>query len=273
MLALFALASGATASQVGAAAAAPVPPPAQPGYYLSLGDSLAFGYQPDLVAAGDFNPADYRGYAEDFAAMRPALTLVNYGCPGETTTTMINGGCPWPFALHDPHPGSQLTAAAAFLQSHPGQVKLISVDIGSNDLLGLVDSCKNAADLMQCVGTGLPTTMGTMAANYGRLVGTLHALAPNAKIVLFNFYNPLALSIPGSDALAQGASTVVDQVAAAFGASVADAFGAINHVAGSPSERAFLCARTWECTSYTNIHPTDLGYQALAIALLHAVNG
>ena len=35
--------------------------PARLGYYLSLGDSLAFGYQPDLVAAGDLNAADYRG--------------------------------------------------------------------------------------------------------------------------------------------------------------------------------------------------------------------
>jgi hypothetical protein len=53
---------------------------------------------------------------------------------------------------------------------------------------------------------------------------------------------------------------------------VADAFTAINHDAGSPAERAFLCARTWECTSFKDIHPTDLGYRALAIALLHAVS-
>jgi lysophospholipase L1-like esterase len=270
VLALFALASGATASQVGAAAAAPVPPPAQPGYYLSLGDSLAFGYQPDLVAAGDLNPADYRSYAEDFAAMRPALTLVNYGCPGETTITMSGGGCAWPsFALHDSYgaAASQLDAAVAFLGSHLGQVKLISVDIGSNDLLAVLGQC-GSTDI-SCIQAGIQQ----MAGRYAQIVGTLRALAPDAKIVLFNFYNPLALSFPGSDTLAQGASTVVDQVAAAFGASVADAFGAINHVAGSPSEKAFLCARTWECTSYQNIHPTDLGYRALAIALLHAVNG
>src|SRR5689334_5099575 len=100
-------------------------------YYLSLGDSLAFGYQPDLVAAGDLNAADYRGYAEDFAVMRPRLTLVNYGCPGETTGTMLAGGCPWPGTLHDSYGGasSQAAAAFAFLRAHPGEVDLISIDI------------------------------------------------------------------------------------------------------------------------------------------------
>ena len=259
------LAALGTAAPAAAAAPAPRSAAALGGYYLSLGDSLAFGYQPDLVAAGDVNPADYRSYAEDFAAMRPDLTLVNYGCPGETTTTMINGGCPWPsFALHDTHPGSQLSAAAAFLQAHGAETSLISIDVGSNDLLALLKEC---GVVPVCIGAGI----SAMAGRYGQIVGTLRALAPQAQFVLFNFYNPLALTFPGSDQLAAAASGVVDQVAAAFGASVADAFGAINHVAGSPSEKAFLCARTWECTRYANIHPTDLGYRALAVALLHAL--
>ena len=254
-------------------AIASAPVPAQ-GFYVSLGDSLAFGYQPNLVAAGDLNAADYVGYAEDFAALRTGLTLVNYGCPGETTTTMISGGCPWPGTLHASYNGapSQFAAAEAFLLAHPGAVSLISIDIGSNDLLGLLDSCKGAADPNACVLAGLPATLGTMGAHYGLIVATLHALAPNARIVLFNFYDPLAFSVPGSDQLSAVASSVVDPLAALFSAPVADAFGAINHVAGSPSERAFICARTWECTAFQNIHPTDVGYQALAVALLHALS-
>ena len=65
-------------------------------------------------------------------------------------------------------------------------------------------------------------------------------------------------------------NNAIGQVASAFGASVADAFSAINHKAGSPSERAFVCSRTWECSSYQNIHPTALGYEQMAVALLHA---
>lgn len=274
---LLAVLLGVSAVAVPAATAAPAPrSAAQSGYYLSLGDSLAFGYQPDLVAAGDLNAAAYRGYAEDFVAMRPHLSLVNYGCPGETTSTLLNGGCPWlaqPTAtLHDSYGSapSQLAAATAFLAAHRGQVSLISVAIGSNDLLALVSSCRSAAEPLQCAAAGVPATLATMARNYGYLLATLRQLAPNAQIVLFNFYNPLELSLPGSDQLALAAGAVVDQLAATFGAAVADAFGAINHKAGSPSERAFICTRTWECTPYVNIHPTDLGYRALAVALLQA---
>jgi lysophospholipase L1-like esterase len=263
------LVAAATAT---AAAPAVAAPPSQQ-YYLSLGDSVAFGYQPDLVAAGDLDAADYVGYAEDFAAMHPHLTLVNFGCPGETTGTMLAGGCPWPGTLHDSYgtAPSQAAAAVAFLTAHPGQVSLISIDIGSNDLLALVDSCTAAADPLACVTAGVPATLAKLAANYQVLLAELSAAAPSAELVLFNYYNPLALQLPGSDALAAAASGVVDQLAAAFHARVADAFSAMNHEAGSPAERAFLCSRSWECTSFRNIHPTDLGYRQLAVALQHAV--
>jgi lysophospholipase L1-like esterase len=273
VLALLAAVVSVALGLVVALAAPAAARPEQRGYYLSLGDSLAFGYQPDLVAAGDLNAADYVGYAEDFAAMRPHLSLVNYGCPGETTRSMLVGGCPWPGSLHDPYGGAgpQAAAAYAFLGAHPGAVSLISVDIGSNDLLAVVAACSAQPDPTQCAAESLPTALQTLATNYGILLANLRALAPGAQLVLFNFYNPLALTLPGSDQLVAAANTVVDQLAAAFHASVADAFGAINHVAGSPSEKAFVCTRTWECTSYANIHPTDLGYRQLAVALLHAV--
>jgi lysophospholipase L1-like esterase len=242
------------------------------GYYLSLGDSLAFGYQPDLVAAGDLNAADYRGYAEDFAAMRPGLTLVNFGCPGETTHTLLVGGCQWPGTLHDSYGGasSQAAAALAFLAAHPGEVSLISIDIGSNDLLALVNACRSASDPMQCITAGVPSTLGAIAANYAALLTQITALAPDARVVLFNYYNPLAVAMPGSDQFLAVANAVVDQLAAHFHAAVADAFTRMNHAAGSPAEGPFLCSRTWECTSFQNIHPTDLGYRELAVALLQA---
>jgi lysophospholipase L1-like esterase len=263
------LAAGTAVSAGSAAADAPV----QGGYYLSLGDSLAFGYQPNLVAAGDFNPADYRSYAEDFADMRTGLTLVNYGCPGETSSTLINGGCPWPFPLHDSLGGatSQLRAAQAFLAAHPGQVSLISIDIGSNDLLALVGACQaQGGDLQACLHAGLPATLGTLAHNYGVILTTLAELAPDAGVVVFNLYNPLAVMLPGSDALLAVVNQTLAGIADVFHAGLADAFTAINLSAGSPAEPALICARTWECTAFHNIHPTDIGYRAMAVALLHA---
>src|SRR5262245_10779084 len=94
-------------------------------YYLALGDSLAQGFQPiggppDGVLA---DPGYKQGYANElFKMVRGAtpggLRLVDLGCKGESTASMLNGGrCPYP----DPSK-SQLDAAVAFLDAHPGDV-------------------------------------------------------------------------------------------------------------------------------------------------------
>lgn len=75
----------------------------------------------------------------------------------------------------------------------------------------------------------------------------------------------------GSDQLIAAVNDAIGQLAAAFGAPVADAFSAINHKAGSPAEGLFVCLRTWECGSYQNIHPNNRGYLQMAVALLRAV--
>ena len=75
-----------------AATAAGAPP-----YYLALGDSLSQGVQPN--ASGQ-SVETKQGYADDlwsrYHASTPALRLAKLGCPGETTGTMLAGGCPWP---------------------------------------------------------------------------------------------------------------------------------------------------------------------------------
>ena len=61
----------------------------------------------------------------------PGLSLRNLGCPGETSHSMITGThplCRYP-------EGSQLDAAVAFLQAHPGQVAFITVEVGANDFV------------------------------------------------------------------------------------------------------------------------------------------
>lgn len=244
--------------------------------YVSLGDSLAFGYQPSLVAAGDFKPADYVSYAEDYAAAQQRhLKVANFGCPGETTGSMINGGCPWldpqqPQRYSNGYPlhmsygpySSQLAAAVAYLRSHR-QTTLVTVDIGSNDLIAILGQCGVNAT---CIGGKLSTVL----INYADILTQLKAAAPQAQLVVFNIYNPYALAITGSDALLMTyVNPAIETLAASFGAKVADAFTAIN--LAYSSETASVCAMTWMCTSYTNIHPTDLGYEALAGALQDAL--
>src|SRR4029450_14024542 len=82
--------------------------------YVALGGSLAAGVQPD--ATGRSLPTD-RGYVDDLYAQLSAadskLDLVNLGCPGETTTSMIEGG----ICAYD-HAAAQLDAAARVLPAH-----------------------------------------------------------------------------------------------------------------------------------------------------------
>jgi len=66
-------------------------------YYVSLGDSLAQGYQPIGGPASPDSPPGYnQGYADQLFKLTRSgyhqLREVKLGCGGETTTTMGLGG-------------------------------------------------------------------------------------------------------------------------------------------------------------------------------------
>ena len=154
---------------------------APPTYYLALGDSLSQGVQPD--AAGASVETRY-GYADQlYAALRPGhptLELVKLGCPGETTSTMINGGiCHYP-------DGSQLKAAVAFLHAYRGRVLLVTIDIGAND----PEHCGSQTSLTQlasCATTGIPAAVTHLTT----IMAALKAAAgPGVRIVGMNYYLP-----------------------------------------------------------------------------------
>src|SRR5271165_4301435 len=136
------LAIFATCAAVLALGAAAPAEAARARYYLSLGDSLAQGMQPDT--AGLTVNTD-QGYADQLYAIEkrkiPGLKLVKLGCGGETTTSFLTGegnsgdalllGC-------NPAGGSQMVAAERFLRDHHhrGEVALLTLDIGANDIDG-----------------------------------------------------------------------------------------------------------------------------------------
>src|SRR5262245_23697530 len=102
-------------------------------YYVSVGDSLAQGYQP---IGGPLSPLGVDGYAQGYAnqlfkAIRhryEQLQLVKLGCGGETTLTMVLGAAYCGFPT-----GSQLAQAEEFLNAHRGEIALITIDVGAND--------------------------------------------------------------------------------------------------------------------------------------------
>lgn len=98
-------------------------------YYLALGDSLAFGFQPNLQWSQGYAmqwwPELQRHGSKDFA---------NYACMDESTETFIRGGCTYSKFRHDYYDGSQLDAAVRFLDEHKGDVGPVSLSIGWSDV-------------------------------------------------------------------------------------------------------------------------------------------
>jgi lysophospholipase L1-like esterase len=253
--------------------------PSRPGHrppvstsYLALGDSLAFGYSQAKFNElfPDENPADYEtGYVNDFAdvlkVFDPGLQLVNDGCPGETTESFIKGPCAYQleFPLHHPYAGgpdsSQLSDAIAYLEAHPGSVNPITIDIGANDALGLIETtCKLEA---ACIAAGAPAVFAKIGANLGLILGELRAAAPHAQIVVLGLYNPFGEKITGGDALTADLNEVEAKVAAGVGARFADPLPFFNPPGAL--EAPTICLLTNMCTPLVDIHPTDLGYKVL----------
>jgi lysophospholipase L1-like esterase len=258
----------AMASPAGATGRAPtvVPPKA---YYLSLGDSMGFGLQFDkldlLLEAGAYSPDAFdTGYTDVLGArmrqLRPGQQTANFSCPGETTATMVEGGCfftnPEPegagLTLHLPYPGSQLDAAVWFLKAHPGQVSPVTVSIGGIDAADVIgDQCGGDAACVEQSGL-----RDNLARGLDRILGTLRQAAPDTEIVLVALHNPFTVDHPETDALWRRTYTKVERAAARRNGARFSDFSKI-------VERGDACQLTFLCGSGDS-HPTDEGYRRIA---------
>jgi lysophospholipase L1-like esterase len=240
-----------------------------PVYYVALGDSLATGDQP--ARSGELNGlhaanGTNRGYVDDlYAAERakvPNLQLRNFGCAGETTQTMINGG-PFFDVRCGYKTSSQLDHAVAFLQAHRGQIAFITIDIGGNDLIS---------------GGGVPA----IAANLPVILDRLRdAAGSDVPIVGMNYYDPflapLWFSTHDLTALQADVTNDVamdgffDSLYGAAGdpdADILTAFSTTNLTIqpdGLPLNIERICQWTWMC-SVGDIHANDAGYAVIAEA-------
>ena len=161
-------------------------------YYLALGNSISFGFQPDL----DFTD----GFVDQtFAQLHKAnvTDLANYACAGESTTTMIHGACPGGLIHHNAYTGSQLDAAVAFLKAHAGKVNPVTLDIGSNDVLQdfNISTCSTVGDPMGSLATMDANLTGTILPRLLDAMKPAKGTAPT-DFVLLNYYNPYAHACP-----------------------------------------------------------------------------
>lgn len=266
--------------------------PGDPRYYVALGDSLSTGFQPTLEGEGI---ETHSGYVDDIYAREqrstPNLELVDFGCPGDTTTSLLTGVGNYALArrLHcDRSHGSQLNAALAFLRRHdrPGEVALVTIDIGINDL----NHCSALPGPATCLREG----EASISTNVPRILRALRDAAPAgtrlAAMTLYDTYLGKRRADGATRANAEAfltayreanATIVADDQAAGFRtADVATAFDTFDTAPVAwrhsrvPEDVARACVLTWSCSPPPinhNIHPDGRGYRVIARAFELAV--
>ena len=244
--------------------------------YLAIGTSLTVGYQPSGQTSN--------GFVDDLLrtvqAQIPELSLRNVGCPGETSASMITGKHS---ACHYAA-GSQLDAAVAFLQAHPGQVAFITLEVGANDL---VDRCLNpntgrigracAADLLPRLQTRLTQIVDAVRT----------AAGPDVPIVAMTYYDPFLGVwglIPEGRAVARADQRVWTTLNDMFTTTYASAGVTLADIATTfriddftdtlvvpgrgelPTNVALICRWTWFCSAkfFADPHANRTGYRKIA---------
>jgi len=241
------------------------PSPSVQPEYLALGDSLGWGYGASDPATQGYVPL-FRDFLESEDAWDTDLLLNNLSIPGATSTSLIS---------------QQLPTALAELEARNGDkkgnndVKVVTVDIGGNDLLATLSVCAGGVT-PQCIAT-LGSTFTTFSANFDYTLDELRAAAgPGTTIIVMTYYNsfvglgcplnalePLGnLVLEGNPALGLplGANDLIRSIAAAHDAEVAELVpGGVFPALLGPSNILPDC-----------VHANDSGYAIIAGAFADA---
>ena len=224
----------------------------QPGvpWFLTIGDSITFGYTRDASLAGT-NITWALDVERMLAAQGRPWRLYDTACPGETTLSYAARCRGWPSVPMLAAESQRAAALAAIATDGPG-LRLIVVALGSNDLLH---------DL-----TGDPAVMqADLVAHLEAILDGLRATAPGVPIVVADIYDPFAVGAPHTDEVLTPIDDAIAALAARLGDGFADFHAAINH----PADGTPLC-RLIDCADL-DIHPTALGQERLAEAVMRAV--
>ncbi|GIL36071.1 SGNH/GDSL hydrolase family protein [Phycicoccus sp. DTK01] len=229
---------------------------------LALGDSLAAGYQP---GGSERRDTAYPALAAARVSQAGTeLGVENLACSGETTGTLLEGGrC-------DYAEGSQLAQAEAFLRERGSDVRMVTLDIGGNDLL-------RCAARLQVDAACAEQGVQTVAKNLPTIVERLRAAAgPDVPVLVLGYYNPwLAASYLGTgeaqlDAAKtaySGLDAAIEKATKAAGARYVglDAAFAFDDESPTtfngrevPTNVAQVCTLTYICTAF-DVHLTDEG--------------
>jgi lysophospholipase L1-like esterase len=219
-------------------------------YYVALGDSLAANI--GVVEPRDGYVSRFHGWLEQDNV---EYGLRNYGIPGETSGSLLNGG--------------QLEAATTFAKDN--FVTHVTVDIGANDLLGHLTSpdCSEDLTTVACEQR-LDATLEAYAANIDEIFTTIGNSFPDATVILLTTYNPFGFGFEERVSFESASNTIISRLntIAATAASehdflVADGFEPMRGIATSATHMV---------DAPPDIHPNIAGFDILAGALIDAVS-
>ena len=237
--------------------------------YLALGDSWAVGIgatAPEQVGyVGRVNNLFFR------RSQRGPDVLTNLGVIGERSGTFISGG-------------GQLDRAVAAIAG-PNDVKLVTVDIGGNDLLALIrpgEPCFIDPTSVACQ-VALGAALVTFAGNYAIILGTLNAALAadpgDESLLVMTFPNILrGTGSPFEAAIDQvlvGIDGVIDCPANInpFNVGLNDLIACIGGLAGATTVDVFPLFdddNAQALFAEDGIHPNNKGHKVVAKAFIEA---
>jgi lysophospholipase L1-like esterase len=253
--------------------------------YTAIGASDAVGYgstvpctkaSPALVADPTCPEAGASGYVPDIrtdlAQYGFVASLQDLGISGavigpdiETTANMYDPATCGPRTAADAYPANFLVDE---LPKVNASSLLVTIFAGGNDVNGIVTAlaCGAGGATAASQGAFVTAQVTAFGHDFATLVGSVHAAAPKATIVVANLPNfanvPYAFAISSNPAIVAALRTALQQVSVAIDTNV------INTVAaqGIPVVDLQCDPQTYVTANfYTDgFHPNDAGYAALA---------
>lgn len=246
--------------------------------YISLGDSLAFGFT--TLNEGPFPNDGDRGYVGPYADWLGAQhggdrpNVFNLAIPAETSSSFFDTTQAYR-AANTNYIGSSLSQSQLFASVVASEgalghsIDTISISIGPDDFLRVADDPNffnlTPTQQLQILGD----TLSQLAVNYQQIVGQARVMAPGASIIVVGDYNPYAI-LPSSP-IYPFAGVLIDninQIGAAAAAGVGGRF--IDTQAAFAGHEAEYTHILDDPFPNENIHPNALGYQVIANLIIPA---
>eukprot|EP00934_Nitzschia_sp_Nitz4_P003795 Nitzschia sp. Nitz4//scaffold199_size41809//38612//39655//NITZ4_007459-RA/size41809-processed-gene-0.38-mRNA-1//-1//CDS//3329540588//3785//frame0 len=277
---------------------------AEPGKtLLAIGDSMVAGVTgiDDLVSVVGFVDVLF----SELQANYSFDTLANSACPAETTSKFLfpSGSdpsatecnvrgdaslCYSGFCDADKFPrgvegDSQMEAVETYLADHSGEVGLIVLAIGADDLL----AC-NTDNFITCV----PSAYDAISTNLEEIMTRLFAAAPGVPVIGYVYHDPfMAYYLPNGDnslatiyeLLLTTGNDLLTGLYEQFGVYVVNGYTAINGYdqSGDPRQDVVnTCLYTgmcdmvdgvWNVGENPDYHPNEAGYKLVAMEYLNIV--